>query len=326
MQGGLHLTADRSAHSNDVSEKLQRFASTPGAAPVVAEPKHRRAAFRLNRTHILMSHGCHRPGAEGPERPPRGRSASHRYKAERSDRRRTNSDLVGIPDIYPYNFIQMTTRDASDPATWAPQIRGQERQDLVDDLARGDKTHAMLADKFSRSLQAIRQFSARNSVEIAQRRQMLLGEVSDEASHMWVSDKVTRIAWRLKWIEDLDAHLADPDLDPQLRSRYTRDAAMLLRAVAEELGELRTQVDVDTGPTLTSAVIGWDIEKWAADLAAGRTDPVTPEPTSAPASEPARSSTPTPAPAPAPAPERDGPITYGAGSDSGSSIFRSMSF
>lgn len=47
---------------------------------------------------------------------------------------------------------------------------------------------------------------------------MLLGEVAHEASHMWVADKVTRIAWRLKLIEDMDGYLADPDLDPHLRS------------------------------------------------------------------------------------------------------------
>jgi hypothetical protein len=48
--------------------------------------------------------------------------------------------------------------------------------------------------------------------------QVLLGEVADEASHMWVADKVTRIAWHLKLIEDMDGYLTGPDLDPHLRS------------------------------------------------------------------------------------------------------------
>ena len=40
---------------------------------------------------------------------------------------------------------------------------------------------------------------------------------------------------------------------------------MLLRAVAEELGELRVTVDVDT-PRLESIVVGWDQERWAKEL------------------------------------------------------------
>jgi hypothetical protein len=93
-----------------------------------------------------------------------------------------------------------------------PHIRGEERLALIENLALKGDTQAALADKYGRSHQAIKQFSARNSAEIAQRRQVLLGEVAGEASRMWVSDKKIRIAWRLKLIEDMDGYLADPEL------------------------------------------------------------------------------------------------------------------
>jgi hypothetical protein len=65
-----------------------------------------------------------------------------------------------------------------------------------------------------------------------------LAQVDAEAAHLWISDKVTRRAWRQKMIEDMEVALADPDLDWRQRSRYNRDIAMLLHQVDEEKGEL----------------------------------------------------------------------------------------
>ena len=211
----------------------------------------------------------------------------------------------------------------TDQLTRTPPIRGEERLALVEALALAKKTHVDLAAEFGRTLQAIHQFSARNAAEIASRREVLLGDVDAETAHSWVAKKAARIDWYQKLIEDLEIRLADEDLDPRVRSRFTRDVAQLLRSVAEEKGELRTQLEVEAGPRLTTEVIGWEAVAWSAGRAAGRTDPATPEPApeSAPAPEPARA----PASTPAPAPASDGSFTYG-GSNSGSSIFRSMSF
>jgi hypothetical protein len=65
-----------------------------------------------------------------------------------------------------------------------------------------------------------------------------LAQVDAEAAHLWISDKVTRRAWRQKMIEDMEVALADPDLDWRQRSRYNPDIAMLLHQVDEEKGEL----------------------------------------------------------------------------------------
>jgi hypothetical protein len=119
----------------------------------------------------------------------------------------------------------------------APNIRGEERLALVEDLAL-KKPHAELAEKYGKSVPAINQFSQRNAPEIATRRQVLLAQVDAEAAHLWISDKVTRRAWRQKMIEDMEVALADPDLDWRQRSRYNRDIAMLLHQGYADFGGL----------------------------------------------------------------------------------------
>lgn len=73
-----------------------------------------------------------------------------------------------------------------------------------------------------------------------------------------MADKVTRIAWLQKMIEDLDSYLSDDGLDLRVRHRYTREIASMLKAVAEEKGELRTQLDVTTTPLTDFDVIAMD--------------------------------------------------------------------
>jgi hypothetical protein len=164
----------------------------------------------------------------------------------------------------------------ADQSTPTPHIRGEERLALVEDLALKDLTLPAIATKYGRHPQTIAQFSARNSAEVATRRQTLLGEVDAEAAHLWISDRVTRRAWRQKLIDDMEAALEDPDLDWRQRSRYSRDIAMLLRQVDEEKGELPTRMAVrlDTGPALTSEIVGFDPAEWMAGLAESRRNPV----------------------------------------------------
>lgn len=48
----------------------------------------------------------------------------------------------------------------------APPIRGTLRAELVRDLALGDHTYEVLAERYGRSHQAVKQFAARNADEI----------------------------------------------------------------------------------------------------------------------------------------------------------------
>jgi hypothetical protein len=52
-------------------------------------------------------------------------------------------------------------------APGTPDIRGEQREELINDLARGDLTHAQLGEKHGRHPHAIAQFSVRNKAEIA---------------------------------------------------------------------------------------------------------------------------------------------------------------
>jgi hypothetical protein len=87
-----------------------------------------------------------------------------------------------------------------------PHIRGQERADLVDALARAEETHEQLAERFGgRHKQAISQFASRNKAEIQGRRQVLHGALAEETKHLWVADKV-KVAERYQdTIDDLYA-------------------------------------------------------------------------------------------------------------------------
>ena len=170
---------------------------------------------------------------------------------------------------------------------------------------------------------------------------MLQGELVTATDHLWIANSVTQIEWRQKLAEELDGYLDDPDLDLRVRHRYTLAIDTLLHKVAELLGQLptRTTVAVETPETFKTEVVGWSQDRWVADqmVERGWIPPSDEDPRRtdngdrAASPEPAQPRTPAPepdrtAPAPAPAPERDGPITYGASADSGSSIFRSMSF
>jgi hypothetical protein len=57
---------------------------------------------------------------------------------------------------------------------------------------------------------------------MAHRRQVLQGELSAETAH-WGSRTRSRVRPAQKLAEEFDGHLADPELDPRLRTRYSRE-------------------------------------------------------------------------------------------------------
>jgi hypothetical protein len=136
-----------------------------------------------------------------------------------------------------------------DRTSWASRIRGEERIALVDDLARGDRTHAQLAEEYGRSPDAIHQFASRNSAEIARRRAVLQGELGAETAEKSIRYKAQLVDLYQKHYEDLEAALSDPALSDNVRLRYIREADALLHRVSELMGWLpsRTQVQLDMG-------------------------------------------------------------------------------
>jgi hypothetical protein len=126
-----------------------------------------------------------------------------------------------------------------------PDIRGEQREALINDLARGDLTHTQLAEKYDgRHPQAIAQFAVRNKAEIAVVQAGHNTALHERLAAIPIADQVRRIAVNGLLRDDLLAQLEDQNLPLVDRNRLTKTAAALNRAVAEEMGDLRTRLDV----------------------------------------------------------------------------------
>jgi hypothetical protein len=129
-------------------------------------------------------------------------------------------------------------------APGSPDIRGERREELVQDLARGDLTHTQLAAKYGRHPQAIAQLSVRNKAEIAVIQAGHNKALHERLSEIPIADQARRIAVNGLLQDDILDQLDDPNLDLVHRNRFTMTAMALNRAVAEEMGDLRTRLDV----------------------------------------------------------------------------------
>jgi hypothetical protein len=129
-------------------------------------------------------------------------------------------------------------------ASGKPDIRGERRSELIWDLAQGELTHAQLASKYDRHVQAIAQFAVRNRGEIAVVQAGTNKALHERLAEIPIADKARRIAVDQVLRDDLLSRLEDSDLDARLRNHYTKTIMALQRAVAEEMGDLRTTVDL----------------------------------------------------------------------------------
>lgn len=129
-------------------------------------------------------------------------------------------------------------------APGTPDIRGEQREELVQDLARGDLTHAQLAEKYSRHPQAVAQFAVRNKAEIAVIQAGHNKALHERLAAIPIADQARRIAVNGLLRDDLLDQLEDPNLDLVHRNRLTKTAMALNRAVAEKMGDLKARLDV----------------------------------------------------------------------------------
>jgi len=137
-------------------------------------------------------------------------------------------------------------------APGTPDIRGEQREELINDLARGELTHAQLAEKYVRHPQAIAQFSVRNKAEIAVVQAGHNKALHERMAAIPIANQARRIAVNGLLRDDLLDQLEDPNLDLVHRNRLTKTAMALNRAVAEEMGDLRTKLDVVTHKNVLS--------------------------------------------------------------------------
>jgi hypothetical protein len=134
--------------------------------------------------------------------------------------------------------------------TGTPHIKGERRAELIHDLAQGSLSHAELAGKFDRHPQAIAQFAVRNRGEIAVIQAGTNKALHERLAEVPIADKARRVAVYQLLRDDLLGRLEDAGLPDVDRNRYTKTAMSLQRAVAEELGDLRTTVDLAVSKSL----------------------------------------------------------------------------
>lgn len=128
------------------------------------------------------------------------------------------------------------------------KLRGYVAYDLVQDLAFGNLTHAQLGEKYGVSRPAITAFKARHAERIAE----VVANKDDAFAGLWIAKKERRIAEYLRDVEEVN------DLDtPDAQLKRVKHNA--LRAVAEELGQLKTNVEVESKVHYT--VEGVDLDK-----------------------------------------------------------------
>lgn len=127
---------------------------------------------------------------------------------------------------------------------------GWQHHQLVHDLAAMDQTQVQLAQKYGVGQPAISQFAARHADEITARKE----RIDDEFFGLWVASKRHRVA---EYQADVEA--INEALDDEADEKLLRAKLAIMRQVAEELGQLKTQVEV--GGKLTYEVKGVDLSR-----------------------------------------------------------------
>lgn len=121
--------------------------------------------------------------------------------------------------------------------------RGWVKHRLVRDMAIGEKTQRTLAEQYGVSQTSISSFKKRHGFEIEEVR----NNMADEYAGLWVAKKLERIAEYQNAAEKM-ANGASP--------RNQEVLVTILKAVAEELGQLptRSQVNVSNETTVYQVV------------------------------------------------------------------------
>lgn len=157
--------------------------------------------------------------------------------------------------------------------------RGWRRTWLIGKLARSEGTNRALGEALGVVPSAIQAFKDRHADDIAAERERL----AEQITGLWIADKLSRLAEHQQDVEDineiiegkLDAATPTPwnPLEPEKDGSATPSAVDdlpawlrvktgILRAAAEELGQLPQRVNVQVGGSLvTYRIEGVDLEQ-----------------------------------------------------------------
>jgi hypothetical protein len=137
-------------------------------------------------------------------------------------------------------------------------IRGHVKRAVLIDLAAGDLSLAAIGAKYGVSGQAILHHRDANLEEIAEIKAHITEGVRKEVAGLWIADKSARIAAYEYQMDLLAEQLEDGSLEPSDFRGAMKVQQQALRNVAEELGDLKVQVE--QGGELRFTVRGVDIE------------------------------------------------------------------
>lgn len=140
----------------------------------------------------------------------------------------------------------------------APLERPSVRLRLIRDLAKGEHRDAELARRYSVSRPAILEFKRRHADAIAHQR----AHLDDVFASIEFADKGARVAELSNDAADIAAILGDPETAAKAGVQYAemvRAKQSALRAIAEELGQLPSRMQVQVGGSLDVNVNGIDV-------------------------------------------------------------------
>jgi hypothetical protein len=137
-------------------------------------------------------------------------------------------------------------------------LRGHQERMLKLDLAKGDLSQEKLGKKYGVTGPAIHHFKERHLDAIMEIKAQLDNGVREEVAGLWIADKGNRIAEYQRQMDLLAEQLEDGSLEPSDFRGAMKVQQQALRNVAEELGDLKVQVE--QGGELRFTVRGVDIE------------------------------------------------------------------
>jgi hypothetical protein len=147
------------------------------------------------------------------------------------------------------DLVRLVPTD-DDPDTFLPAPRSRERRangkltpwqqsDLMRELALGEKSRSDLAREFGVSHQYVTRFARQYERPIAKAR----ANIEDKFAHMWIADKVARLALR-------QVLVAARQRLPNRTAEDDRTIAQLLKDAAEELGQLPPRTQIQTAQVI----------------------------------------------------------------------------
>ena len=98
--------------------------------------------------------------------------------------------------------------------------------------------------KFDRHESAVKQMAQRHAGTIAALRADANAKLHDRLTDVPIADQAWRIANADRWLNDLEAQIADPDTPLRDRGYLVKIATQLQRGVSEEMGDLRQRIDL----------------------------------------------------------------------------------